>query len=75
MEDMLTELIFHDRPLPKVVLGDFAKGLAAIYRAEQPPIPSIDSETELTDTQDEDQAEELVRALKEAIGTRLQLCE
>ena len=73
MEDVLTELVFHDRPLPKVVLGDFAKGLAALYTANPAPIPPVDDETELVEIQDDNQAEELAEALENAVGTTLQL--
>jgi hypothetical protein len=75
MENKLTELIFYDRPLPKIVLRDFAKGLAAIYIADPTPIPSVDDDTELVETRDDNEAEILTSALGEAIGTRLQLCE
>ena len=31
LKDVFTELIFYDCPLPKIVLGDFAAGLIAVY--------------------------------------------
>ena len=91
LRDVLTELIFHDCPFPRTVIGDFAKGLLSVYGlidAAAGPVSSPESSIERATENEIRVAEGLENALQEAFESTaeregeteqsvvcLQLCE